>query len=464
MSESGAKELLCQHLAAIREGNSRYRKGNKISQQKLADLINEIIRKKPNKYKKDDERERSFFKDLEDGKKSEAVTLKYADLYFEAFSITNESRMEILNSNKIVLIDSSALMNMPHILKTFGNEFYKIIICDFILEKLENYRNNKRNYSNAKKARKVFNELVDLADKVVYYECDMDVQKTIAEKIKDVALDCSNKYICNAVVISYDKTILSHFSGYEKSKIEVLSLDKYLAMRENVSQEHLDYLQKIRDEKSNFNDKIDLSKDEINSFFIDGRTLISACIVDELDEELKMQKIKWLIKNGADVNKTDNASDFFPPITTAVQKGNFKLVEFLLKECDADPNVGSRYPYNRGTIGIQNEGNMALMVAAHDDHPEIVELLCKHPKISINQQDRNGFTALMKACMQRNEECIMILKKYGADERILDSKQIDAKGHYDNAKPDIKRQIKMLEKERNRIDKQILKLKSQIVR
>ena len=42
---------------------------------------------------------------------------------------------------------------------------------------------------------------------------------------------------------------------------------------------------------------------------------------------------------------------------------------------------------------------MPLMIAAWHGMTEFVKLLCEDERTSLNQQDANGFSALMKACM-----------------------------------------------------------------
>ena len=451
-------ELLCARLKEIRMGESPYRRGEKLSFAKLVDKIDDIIAKDPMKWEKEDitSKEQSFYEDLEKNKKKPEVIIKYSTMYFEAFDLSEETREKIINMTKIVVLDSSALMNMPHIVKTFGIEFYKIIICDFVMEKLEKYKNNKTNYQNSKKARKAINELNDFPDKVVYCEYE-GKEEDIAKRIKEIATEKSKEYTCKAVIISDDKAINAHYLGIDDESIEVISLRDYSSKRQHISAENLDELQKIRSKKDAFDGQISLSIDDINSFFIDGRTLLSDCIINkDLSFENKKKKIKWLIENGADINKNDNASDFFPPLTTAVQKGDYQLVSFLLDECEADPNIGSKYPYSSGTIGIQNEGNTPLMVAAFHGYANIVEKLCAHKEISINQQDRNGYTALIKACMNVNDDCKDILLKYGADKRIRDFNRKTAKLHYeeglkklsnDDKIKRVEREIKILESE-----------------
>lgn len=102
---------------------------------------------------------------------------------------------------------------------------------------------------------------------------------------------------------------------------------------------------------------------------------------------------------------------------------------FLLQDCKANPNVGSRNPFAVGKVRQKNEGNMPLMIAAWEGKRDFVEALCKDERISINQQDANGFTALMKACMnghfandhkKHTKNCRKILIDAGADQKIVD--------------------------------------------
>lgn len=136
-----------------------------------------------------------------------------------------------------------------------------------------------------------------------------------------------------------------------------------------------------------------------------------------------------MIQCGADIDKRDANRRYFPPLTHAIQKNDFEMFMFLLHECKANPNVGSRNPFDSGKVRQKNEGNMPLMVAAYDGKKDFVNELCKCEKTSINQQDANGFTALMKACMNghfsnnkkaKTWDIKSILIKAGADQKIVD--------------------------------------------
>ena len=79
---------------------------------------------------------------------------------------------------------------------------------------------------------------------------------------------------------------------------------------------------------------------------------------------------------------------------------------------------------------------MPLMVAARSGLVSYVETLCAHKDIILNQQDSNGFTALIKVAFRLKElqdeygrvkgymkykQCCEILIDHGIDYRIIDS-------------------------------------------
>ena len=136
------------------------------------------------------------------------------------------------------------------------------------------------------------------------------------------------------------------------------------------------------------------------------------------------------MEHGADVNKRDCSRRYFPPLTHAVQMNDYDMFLFLLNECHANPNIGSRNPYDAGKLRQKNEGNMPLMVAAWDGRVEFVKALCADKRTSINQQDANGFTALIKACYWGFLKCRDILIEAGADTRIVDIDGLTAEDHY----------------------------------
>ena len=71
------------------------------------------------------------------------------------------------------------------------------------------------------------------------------------------------------------------------------------------------------------------------------------------------------------------------------------------------------------------------MVAAWENQIDMVKDLCADERISLNQQDGNGFTALIKACIRGNKECRKIIEEAGADTTILDHEGLSAEYKWD---------------------------------
>ena len=103
-----------------------------------------------------------------------------------------------------------------------------------------------------------------------------------------------------------------------------------------------------------------------------------------------------------DLDRKDKHKYFFTPLLHASQLkiSTYEIFKKLL-ETGADCELGS---------DGRNFGNTPLMVCAWGGYVEGVKLLLEYKKdICVNQQDSNGFTALIKACIRKNYEIAMLL-------------------------------------------------------
>jgi ankyrin repeat protein len=57
-----------------------------------------------------------------------------------------------------------------------------------------------------------------------------------------------------------------------------------------------------------------------------------------------------------------------------------------------------------------NDGYTALIEASFEGHTEIVQMLLQNENIKINQQDNDGYTALMWASFEGHKEIVQIIK------------------------------------------------------
>ena len=104
-----------------------------------------------------------------------------------------------------------------------------------------------------------------------------------------------------------------------------------------------------------------------------------------------------LLERGASVNKITLKGR--TALFEAIRENKAKIVELLLTREDLYVNA----------VLVQDYERTALMLAASQDHENIVQLLLKHPKIQVNEQDTYGWTALSLAAHRGHLNTIKIL-------------------------------------------------------
>jgi len=138
-------------------------------------------------------------------------------------------------------------------------------------------------------------------------------------------------------------------------------------------------------------------KNNINARNKDGKTPLIAAFT-------KPDKLKMLIKQGADVNLPDLNGR--TPLMTDVYPVQHESIKILL-EAGADPNLHSK------------DGETALMT--HIDNPETTELLIKY-KADVNAQDKFGRTPLWYVTVFNKFDVFKVLIKHKANPNIIDKR------------------------------------------
>ena len=406
MTEHIQGDFLRKRMIELREKNGK-------SQSDMADLL--YVNK-------------STLSRVEKGETAYKSILEYANRYCDILGLTEEQKQLFLRGTKAVVTDTSALLKKVQLIEDLSKEYSTVIVPQIVIDELDNIK-DQNTHGLAAKAWQI---LRSINGNVITreYTGDNDSVNNDA-KILDIAKKASEEFNCPVDIITYDTGFAARLSGTETA-VRALFLEEYIATKQNLLD--MGTLKKIdeyyADSYEDIEDVLGITipnAEDLNAYLPNGNTLIISavrCRVKPVHQ--RKAKIQWLIAHGADVNKRDSGRYNFPPLSHVIQNNDrfpehdLELFRFLLHECRANPNVGSRDPHDAGKIRQKNGGNMPLMVAAWHNKPEFVKELCADERTSLNQQDGNGFTALIKACGNGFLECRDIIRNAGADTKIVD--------------------------------------------
>ena len=405
--------FLCTRLKKLREDNKCTMDE---MAQKLAVFDNGVA---PNK---------SSISRVESGGTSEKTLIDMAKKYCQVFGLSETQTEQIMRGERIAIPDTSALLKNAQLIDELNTEYDKVVIPTVVLDELDNIKNRSSNTTMAKKAWEVIRG-ISYGSRVIRMEYAGQEQGINNDRrIMWIARVASEKYASKVDIITEDSDYSAYLKGDEK--ITAVHLRDYIKKKQSML--NMDRMEHFNSLFLDSYDEIEKpTPEEADGYLTDGNTMIiSAVRNNKASFEQRKKKILWLISCGADIDNRECSRRYFPPLTHAVQKNDEEMVAFLLHECNANPNVGNRNPLDSGYLRQKNEGNMALMVAAFHGRESLVRLLCEDPRTSINQQDSNGYTAIMKACMNGNIRCRDILQEFNADERIVDINGKTAMDHY----------------------------------
>lgn len=371
---------------------------------------------------------------LESGKTSEKTLNEFAGYYCKVFGMTDLQTEQFLRGEKIVVPDTSALLKNTQVISDLAREYSKVIIPQNVIDELVNIKNNFGQKYSAGISRRAWEaeKSIKESDKAITRKYSgSDKLANEDSKIIAIAREVSEIYHCKVDILTEDIDYSVYLKGDDS--VSALHLREYLATKQGLL--NMEKLLEFNDYYADSYDDIEsFSKDEINAYLPDGTTLLISCVKNySKPMNQRKAKIKWLIEHGADINKRESANKYLPALSHSIQmKDQYEMFEFLLDECGADPNAGSRNPHAIGKVRQNNEGNMPLMIAAWWGKQKYVEKLCSLENISINQQDENGFTALIKASANGYGKCRDILIDAGADTKIIDINGKNYADHWDD--------------------------------
>ena len=419
MAKTNDIAFLCVRLKELREKND-------CNMEELADKINILENIPIGPDGKRHGTNKSSISRVESGKTGEKTLIEMAKKYCYVFGMNDQQTEQFLRGERIAVPDTSALLKNAQLIDALNKEYSKVIIPKVVVDELDGIK-NKNSGSLGRKAWEVIRG-ISYGARTILMDYTGDPSEDNADcRIIFIAQEASDKYHCNVEIITEDTDYSAYLKGHES--VSAIHLREYMATKQELI--NMTKLSKIdRYYADSYDDCEVPSEAEVNAYLPDGNTLLISAVRNKgVPFEQRKEKIKWLLKHKADINKRDNSRRYFPALSHAVQMGDYDMFIFLLDECKANPNIGSRNPFDSGKVRQKNEGNMPLMIAAWEGKKRFVEALCNDERTSINQQDANGFTALMKACMNghfsdskenRTWNLKDILISAGADTKIVD--------------------------------------------
>lgn len=294
--------------------------------------------------------------------------------------------------NKIFLLpDTNVLLHNTNFIKTF-NSIFDIVILEPVLYELDNIKDNKQQQYDAsiqKDAGYVINHIAEY--KLLIHKANINkVTNSNDEKIYLYAEDfADNKQ--GIYLYSVDKI----YKTFKSKKIKIIDKVDFLQLlkqyqNNEYAQIGQQYYKAVENSDLNSLKQIEYSKD-IN--YISPITNYSPFYLAV--KKRKIDIIKYILNNPyLDINQVCDKHSI-PPLSYAVQQNEIKIVEMLI-------NAGA--DINRGSEG-RNYNNTALMIASWHGFDDIVDILLKN-LVCCNQQDSNGYTALIKACIKGHEKII----------------------------------------------------------
>ena len=365
--------------------------------------------------------------------------------FAEIFSIRPE---ELEKAISAVIPDTSALMKNKRLLTTLLEDFEQVIIPDTVLSELDYQKDHGKDRNAAWQVMMTIDEYRSrFRNRMLFENSERLALPKNDSKIIELARTLNKKLSKRIYIIHDDIGITLGYEGsillrdYIAKRAETTNYPAILALDEEY--EHLERYEKLAGTL------------DLNVYLPDGMTLLISCIrcghdkTGERDcavsNSSRYRKMKFLLDNGANPNKTDNSRYCLTPLSHCVQIDDYRAFSLLL-ERGADYNKGSIDETTPSYLKRQNvnEGNTPLMIACWHGRKKFVEKLCAMPEISLNQQDSNGYTALIKCAVQRynrkkaGKKCDYVealyrylLKIDGVDTRIRDRENRTAKDWWD---------------------------------
>lgn len=354
----------------------------KMSQQELADKMNIA---------------RPVISNWEHGKTepSSSQLLKLAKIFDVS---TDQILGNTSGKQDIVVVDTSALIKRPSFVEELLTQFDEVIIPDVVISELNHLKD--RNKDSVKQsawlAMASIEKIQSAGQNNLIIGKNIKTDGNNDEKIADIGIRKAKANPNANIYLLSDDIYFQFLASHTKNVIPITPKNYLLQFNNN--QQDIDLVKSIEFfslVKANKLDEVktfDLEKVDINLHDPDSGFTPLIMAVRNRNSEM----IKFLSKlPNIDMDKQDKFKYYFSAIHHATQLKDLSIIR-LLTECNADIDLGS---------GGKNAGNTPLMISAWSGFKEGVEFFLENGACA-NQQDSNGYTALIKACIKNNTTII----------------------------------------------------------
>lgn len=298
-----------------------------------------------------------------------------------------------------VILDTSALIKRPSLLEEIGAHFDEVIVPEVVISEL----NNLKDRGKASTKQRAWLVMKTINDKGESFKIEPNIRNEGKndEKIAEIAIARAKQKPNDAVFLLSDD-IWFQFLTKKQKNLQAITPIQYvhqfqLIQKEYDSQRTLEFCALVKSKKYQEIQKFNLKNVDVN--FDNPDDGLSPLITAVRNRDIAT--IKFLAKlPDIDLDHKDRHKYGFAPIHHATQIKNIEIIK-LLTEAGADCDLGS---------DGKNKGNTPLMISAWSGFSEGVKYFLSQGACA-NQQDSNGYTALMKACIKHDTQSVRMLIK-----------------------------------------------------
>jgi transcriptional regulator with XRE-family HTH domain len=312
-----------------------------------------------------------------------------------------------IDGKQVAIIDTSMLIKRPVIIREITEKFDEIIVPQVVIDELNHQKDNAKPWLK-RQAALIMHFIDDIKNKnkkIIVSPASFELIKDKNDvQIANIAIERASRNFSDKIYVFANDIWFSFLVNEKRSNIFLLGYAEYKAkFLDNEDFYNAENTQKFMSLVKNKDwEQIKLIgyDPEIDINYVDPEIGYTPLIQAIRHRDIEM--VHYMIekyKTHIDLDRHDNYKYKFTPLLHTAQIQNLDMMK-LLVESGADINLGSRG---------DNDGNTPLMVCAWHGFYEGVKFLVEQGAC-LNQQDgKNGFTALMKACIKGNSKIAALL-------------------------------------------------------